>query len=145
LLEVLVALAVFALAAVVLGSAYVNVLNGYDIAKRSNARNEDLQFALSQLLNTPDRDDAEKGAAFDSANGRHVTWHAKIDPTETVDVFSVAFTCEINDSSAQPSDDTVTQNFMLLRPTWSDATDRSKLLADVKARIAKIQGVTPQQ
>lgn len=143
LLEVLVALAIFTMAAVVLASAYVNILNAYDVAQRTNARNEDLEFARAQLLATTDHDDAEKGAEFDSSDSRHVTWHAQIDPTPTVDVFAVTFVCEINDPKTL-APQTVTQNFMVLRPTWSDPVARSKLLADVKARIAKIQGVVPQ-
>jgi hypothetical protein len=33
---------------------------------------------------------------------------------------------------------------MILRPTWSEPTARTKLLADVKTRIAKIQGIAPK-
>jgi general secretion pathway protein I len=144
LLEVLVALAIFVFAAVVLGAAYVNVINGYDLAQRANARNEDLEFARSQLLAEPDHDKAEQGGEFDSANDRHVTWHAQIDSTQTADVFAVAFTCEINDPAAK-APETVTQNFMVLRPTWSDPTERTTLLAAAKAQIAKIQGTAPAQ
>jgi general secretion pathway protein I len=143
LLEVLVALAIFAFASVVLGSAYINVLVGYDIAQRANARNEDLDFARAQMLAEPDHDKAEQGGEFDSANGRHVSWHAQIDSTQTADVFAVAFTCEINDPSAR-APDTATQNFMVLRPTWSDPAKRTTLLAAAKAKIAKIQGTAPK-
>jgi general secretion pathway protein I len=55
LLEVLIALMVFALAAVVLGAAYVNVLHAYDVVNRGNSHDEDLQFARSLLLSEPDR------------------------------------------------------------------------------------------
>ncbi|HTQ32515.1 MAG TPA: prepilin-type N-terminal cleavage/methylation domain-containing protein [Opitutaceae bacterium] len=139
LIEVMVALAIFTMAAVVLGAAYVNILNAYDLAQKANARNTDLEFARSQLLVTTDHDDAEKGGEFDSDDD-HVTWHAQIDPTPTVDVFAVTFVCEIRGKT----DETITENFMLLRPTWSDPVARSKLFADVKARIAKIQGTVPQ-
>ncbi len=143
LLEVLVALMIFTFAAVVLGSAYVNVLNGYDLAQKANMRTEGLGFARSQLLVTADHDQAEQGATFDDADGSHVRWHAQIDPTPTVDVFAVAFTCEI-DNPEKHIHETVTENFMILRPTWSEPTARTKLLADVKTRIAKIQGITPK-
>lgn len=143
LLEVLVALMIFTFAAVVLGSAYVNVLNGYDLAQKANARHEGLEFARSQLLVTADHDQAEQGGAFDDTDGGHVRWHAQIDPTPTVDVFSVTFTCEIEDP-VKHVPETITENFMILRPTWSEPTARTKLLADVKTRIAKIQGITPK-
>ena len=115
LLEVLAALVIFLMAAVVLGSAYVNVLNGYDLAQRANARNDDIEFARAQLLAEPDHDKAEQGGEFDSTNGRHVSWHAQIDPTQTADLFAVAFTCEINDPSAKKPE-TVTENFMVFPP-----------------------------
>ena len=142
LLEVLVALMIFVMAAAVLGSAYVNVLNGYDLAQRANARTEDIDFARAQLLAEPDHDKAEQGGEFDSANGRHVSYHAQIDPTQTADLFAVAFTCEITDPTAKKPE-TVTENFMVLRPTWSDATTNSVVLAAAKAKIAKLQGTAP--
>ncbi len=142
LLEVLVALAIFAFAAVVLGSAYINVLIGYDAAQRANVNHEDLEFARAQLLAEPDHDKAEQGGEFDSANSRHVSWHAQIDPTQTADLFAVTFTCEIDDPTTK-APKTVTENFMVLRPTWSVATDRTTLLAAAKAQIAKIQGTAP--
>jgi prepilin-type N-terminal cleavage/methylation domain-containing protein len=142
LLEVLLSLMIFLGYAVVLGSSYVNVLNGYDLAQRANARNEDVEFARAQLLAEPDHDKAEQGGEFDSANGRHVSWHAQIDPTQTVDLFAVAFTCEINDPSAK-APDRATENFMVLRPTWSDPTKRTTLLAAAKQQIEKLQGKVP--
>ncbi len=141
LLEVLISLLIFVMAAVVLGSSYVNVLNGYDLAQRANERHEDIEFARAQLLAEPDHDKAE-GGEFDSANGRHVSYHAQIDPTQTADLFAVAFTCEINDPSTH-GPETVAENFMVLRPTWSDPTTNTALLAAAKAKIAKLQGTAP--
>jgi prepilin-type N-terminal cleavage/methylation domain-containing protein len=143
LLEVLISLMIFVMAAVVLGSSYVNVLNGYDLAQRANERNEDVEFARAQLLAEPDHDKAEQGGEFDSANARHVSWHAQIDPTQTADLFAVAFTCEINDPKAKRPE-TATENFMVLRPTWSDPTKRSTLLDAAKQQIGKLQGVIPK-
>jgi hypothetical protein len=37
----------------------------------------------------------------------------------------------------------VTQNFLLLRPTWSDPVERTKLLDQVKQRILELQKVAP--
>jgi prepilin-type N-terminal cleavage/methylation domain-containing protein len=142
LLEVLISLLIFVMAAVVLGSSYVNVLNGYDLARQANERHEDIEFARALLLAEPDHDKAEQGGEFTSANDRHVTYHAQIDPTQTADLFAVAFTCEINDPAAK-APETVTENFMVLRPTWSDPTTNTALLAAAKAQIAKLQGTAP--
>jgi general secretion pathway protein I len=142
LVEVLVALAIFALSAIILGSSYVNVLNSYAVAARSAQTNEDLAFARSLVITQPDITKLQDGGEFDSASGRHVKWTADISPTATADLFTVVFTCEITDP-AQPQPDKTVQTFMLLRPTWSiDAAARNQLRQDTKNRIYEIQGKT---
>jgi len=142
------ALVIFALAAVVLGSAYLNVLTGYEIARSSNATDVDLDFARSQLLAVADLQTAENGAEFDdtapgeAATPRHVKWTADIEPTDTTDLFTVTFTCTISEGIAQPAK--VTETFMLLRPTWSDPATRSTLRSNAASRIAQAQGKAPQ-
>ena len=62
--------------------------------------------------------------------------------TETVDLFSVTWSCTIADPERrQPF--RVSQTFLLLRPTWSDPVERSALIEKVKQRILELQGVTP--
>lgn len=139
LIEVLVALAIFAMTAIVLSTAYLNVLNSYAAASRANQRDHDVSFAREQLLAEPDRAKAEIGADFDSLEGRHVRWSATIAATTMPDLFAVTFTCEINDSS-QPDLPKITQTFTLLRPTWSDPTENGPLQLAVQERIAEIQG-----
>jgi len=132
-----VALAVFALAAVVLGSAYVNVLTAYEIAGRSNQTDEDVRFARAQLLAEPDHDKAEQGGDFSALSGRTVKWHATIEPTTTADLFRVTFVCELADAAGGPQ--TVTERFNVLRPTWADPVVNTKLRQDALDRIAELQ------
>jgi general secretion pathway protein I len=141
LLEVLVALAIFALAAVVLGSAYVNVLNGYQIARRAAGGQSDVQFARAQLLAQPDVELARQGGEFDSADGRRVRWTAVIEPTDLPDLFTVTFECEIAAADAAAKEQKLREVFRVLRPTWSVQTERAKLHAAVRDRITKIQEV----
>ena len=138
LVEVLVALAIFVLMAVVLGATYINILNAYEIAARSVTRDDDVRFARVALLAEAERDLAEQGAEFDGGNGRRVKWRAIIDPTATADLFQVTFICEISGPDI-PKGETVEEVFRLLRPTWSEPADRDKLRADAKLRIEKIQ------
>ncbi|MFA6959326.1 MAG: prepilin-type N-terminal cleavage/methylation domain-containing protein [Opitutaceae bacterium] len=137
LLEVLVALAIFALAAILLGGAYVNVLNGYQVAKRATVSDPDVQFARSQLLEQPDVDLARQGGDFEGAEGRHVRWTATIDPTNEADLFTVIFECETTGSNTA-KEEKVRQEFRVLRPTWSVAVDRNTLRATSRDRILKI-------
>jgi general secretion pathway protein I len=145
LLEVLVALAVFALAAVVLGSTYVNILNAYRLVDRGDARDEEIRFARALLLAEPDRTKAEEGGDFESPSGNRVSWRAEIEPSSTADVFQVSFTCEVSERNpTEPRRGTgpqrpTTETFMLLRPTWSEGLDMAKLRQDAKDRIIELR------
>jgi prepilin-type N-terminal cleavage/methylation domain-containing protein len=137
LIEVLVALIIFSLAAVVLASSYLNILNSYELAQKSNRQSEDLSFAKSQLFAQPDVHKAKDGNEFDDGD-RHVKWTAEIATTGTADLFSVTFTCEVTDPS-QPKPQKDVETFMLLRPTWSDPTEAAKLRQKAADRIAKLK------
>jgi prepilin-type N-terminal cleavage/methylation domain-containing protein len=138
LIEVLFALALFTLAAVVLAGAYLNVLNGYEVAKRATVSDPDVQFARSQLLAQADVELARRGGEFATPDGRAVRWTATIEPTDSADLFTVTFDCEIAATTAV-KEHKVQQVFRVLRPTWSVATERATLRAAAKDRILKIQ------
>lgn len=137
--EVLVALVIFSMAAVVLGAAYVNILQSYEIAGRASEDDPDVTFARQELLTQSDLPTAEKGDEFDTVDGRHVSWSASATQADTTDLFTVVFTCEVTDPSAK-TPKKVAQTFMLLRPTWSDPTDHSNLRQAAANRIAIAQG-----
>jgi len=137
-----VALMIFGLTAVVMGGAYLNVLNSYEAAQRSNKNDGEVSFARSQLLAIADLQTAQTGAEFDDGD-RHVKWTSEIEPTTTTDLFTVTFTCVISDPSAS-GPRTVVETFMLMRPTWSDPTERTTLRQNAATRIALVQGKQPQ-
>lgn len=145
LLEVIVATAIFAMAAIVLASAYVNILQGYQIAETAMKSDPDVEFARSLVLNQPDSTKLAQGGEFDGADGRHVAWSVDIEPTNEADLFNVTFTCEITDPSKQQSQPEKTvENFTVLRPTWSlDPAAHDKLREAAKERILQIQGKQP--
>jgi general secretion pathway protein I len=139
LVEVLVALAIFAMGAIVLGSAYVNILLSYDAAARNATVSEDIAFARQLVLTEPDRVKLERGGEFETAGGRRARWSVQIDSTTTADLFNVTFTCELDDPGQQTPTKTE-QTFMLLRPTWSiDQAERDKLREAARTRIMEIQ------
>jgi len=139
LLEVLIALVIFAMAAAVLGAAYINVLMSYQIAGRSNADDLDIAYARQELETQIDLPTAQAGDKFENADGNTIAWTSDIEPTTTADLFTVTLTCVISGSGPKLPR-TVVQTFMLLRPTWSDPTDRSNLRQQAATRIAKLQG-----
>ncbi len=140
LLEVLVALVIVAMAVVVLGASYLNVLTTYEAAARGMTVNEDFAFARDQILREPDRKKLEEGGEFEAIGGRRVTWSVEIESTSMPNVFQVAFTTELADP-ARPEPERRTQRLVVLRPTWViDVAERDKLKEDVKRRILEIQG-----
>lgn len=141
LLEVLVALAIFALASIILGSAYLNILTSYDAVARAAAISEDLAFARQQVLVEADRTKLEKGGEFDSANGRHVRWSAEFELGVMPDTYNVTFLCEITEAGKIEPTKT-TEKFTLLRPSWTTepfVADNEKLKTDVLQKIQEIQ------
>ncbi len=141
LLEVLAALTIFALGAVVLGASYVNVLTSYSVAARSRDVDQDLVFVRQQLLAESDVEKAKAGSEFDGTGGRHVRWTAEIEPHETiVDLFKTTLSFESFDA-ADDQPKKVEETLMLLRPSWvTDAAKRSTLLQAAKDRIKEING-----
>ena len=121
-----------------MGAAYLNVLNSYEAAQRSNMNDDDVAFARSQLLALSDLPTALAGAEFDDGE-RHVKWTAEVEPAATTDLFTVTFTCVITGPAAA-SPRTLAETFMLLRPTWSDPIARTKLRQAAASRIAQALG-----
>jgi general secretion pathway protein I len=136
LIEVLVGLAIFAGAAVVLGATYVNVISSYDAVARRNEHEQDLAFVRAAILGESDRKTVEQGGDFALPDNRTAHWEAKVEEATVADLFRVSFHCELRDPArAQPwvRDET----FMLLRPTWSDPATRDKLRQDTRDRLTQ--------
>jgi general secretion pathway protein I len=145
LLEVLVSLSIFAFAAVVLGSAYLNILNSYEAVTRGARVGEDYAFARQIVLTEPDRKKLESGGEFQTANGRQARWSVEIASTNLPNLFDVAFTCDI-DEPGQTEPARLAQRFRVLRPTWAvDAGEQGKLKQEIRTRIAEIQGKQKEQ
>lgn len=137
LLEVLVSLAIFALAAVMLSATYVNILSNYDAVSRRQEHAQDLSLVRAQLLSEPDRKIAEKGGDLALPENRSAHWTATIEETDVADLFRVSLTSEVRDAVGGAKPWTQDESFMLLRPTWSDPAERDKLRASAQERTAK--------
>ena len=136
LIEVLVSLAIFALAAVVLGAAYVNVLTSYSGVSRREAHERELQLVRVAVLVEPDRRAAERGGTVVLPDGRPAQWSATIEEAPVADLFRVAWHCEIG-QTGQGATAVRDEEFFLLRPTWSDPVVRDRLRQETQRRLAK--------
>tara|TARA_R110002167_G_scaffold182953_1_gene383416 strand:- start:24 stop:479 length:456 start_codon:yes stop_codon:yes gene_type:complete len=137
ILEVLASLAIFAVAAIVLGSAYINVLNGYERAEHSTRVDADVRFAREILFYQSDLDKVEEGGDFETADGRQISWKAEVEPTLVADLFEVTFVVQIEAGAAAEREEVV-ERFRMLRPTWSEDDDREKLRQESRDRITQL-------
>jgi general secretion pathway protein I len=140
LIEVLVSLAIFALAAVGLGAAYSNVLLSRAALKNKGVGEEDFARCRAAMLETANYADIEKGGDVYLPDDRMARWKGKIEPTTVTDLFWVTLSVEIQTSAGGPYETQPDQSQWLLRPTWSVESDRAKLLSDAKERLLRTRG-----
>jgi len=142
MLEVLIAMAIFAMGAIVLIASYVNVLNSYHSASQGLQGDQELAFCRSQLMTITDVNVAGTGQTYDTpttpdAAPVHIQWSADIEPTAMTDVFTVTLTVLETPAGKDPT--TVVDVFTLLRPTWSQGADRTTLQQATTSAILTYQ------
>ena len=131
LIEALVSLAVFSMAATYLIATFVSALEARERGLSPNNLYKDIQAVRMQLLLEPNVEAAEDGGDYPTLHQGEARWEAEIDPTEVVDLFRVSLQIEFNEPINEAAG-TYTEELYLLRPTWSEADDRSDLLAKKK-------------
>jgi general secretion pathway protein I len=139
LIEVLMSLAIFALAAVSLGAAYSNVLMSRLALKQDEQRLDDQARCRAALLETPGFDDVEAGGEIHLPGDRTARWQGKIEATSVSDLFAVQLTAEIEPPDGGEAEE-FTETRMLLRPTWSIPADRQKIRDEVRQRLLQERG-----
>ena len=136
LIEVLISLAIFALASVVLAVAYLNVLGGYQSAARRQQGEEEWKLVRAVVLSEADREKVEAGGQLLLPDKNSLHWTATIESTTVADLFAVTIRAEReitvgNETRARE------QKIFLLRPHWSDPAERNQLRAASQDRLAK--------
>ncbi len=138
LIEVLIALALFAIASNIIGSAFINALLSRERNNDNSYRDIAVQTARKQLLLEKNIDDAEDGGSVETLELGEVDWYAEIIPTDMVDLFEVNLFIEffyVKDDQSSNYNETL----LLLRPTWSESDERSSLLQDKKEDLLDIR------
>jgi len=138
LIEVLISLAIFALASVVLAAAYLNVLGAYQAVAQRQQGEEEWKLVRSVVLSEADREKVEAGGQLQVEEGGTLQWTAVIEPTAVADLFAVTVRAQPLFSSDKDSH-AREQKILLLRPRWSDPVERGKLQAATQERLAKLR------
>ncbi len=136
LLEVLISLAIFAVAAVALGAAYVNTLGAQRAATNMNRENGNWRIARTLVLAEPSRLKAERGGELRLAGDQRLKWEARIEATLLADLFQVTLRGRLQDTGKESGHE-YAETFMVLRPTWSDPAERERLRNEAKERRRK--------
>ena len=138
IIEVLVALAIFAGSAIALTSGYLSVLQQYEHARVAMQSDQNLKLARTALFTQPDPDLAAQGDDFEVTEGgvtMQVAWSAELQYTEIADLFDVTLTVNVTPQNGTAT--TTTETFRLLRPTWSDAAQRTSLQTETRQKMTE--------
>ncbi len=139
LVEVLVSLAIFALAAVVLSAAYTNVLLARQAMRQVDIEDEAFTRSRAALLETAGLEDAKIGGEIDLSDGRKAQWATEIEPTQVSDLFSVTLTVDASEGSGGNTQPSCSEAFYLLRPSWSVSSDRTQLTDAARERLRRLR------
>ncbi len=138
LIEVLVALAIFAFSAVVLGATYVNLLRTHAALRERDGSGDELQWARAALLLEPDRAAAERGGDVVLPDGRTANWRATITETQVSDLFDVVLEMDAPPAGGGGGDLVKSRAALrLLRPTWSTPAARAELRRKAQDRLKR--------
>jgi len=136
LIEVLISLAIFALGAVVLSMAYLNIIGGYSEMGPRQQAEEDWKWLRLTVLSESNRKKLEDGGRIALPNGQQLVWSVKIEPTNVADLFQVNLRGETAQTTG-PEAWQRSQSLQLLRPAWSEPAERDKLREATRQRLLK--------
>ena len=144
LIEVLIALAVFGMAAVFLVDGISVASRTMRLMKDTREMEQDLLWARSQIFKEHRYEEIEDGGEVKALTIGEITWETEIKMTEVVDLYSVVLTMEYegNDEIGIEPGERISKMF-LLRPGWANesdfATERSRLLEDKRDKIREMK------
>lgn len=134
LIEVLIALALFAICANLISSAFINALLARERNPELIYRDIAIDTVRRQLLLEKNLEDAEDGGSVSLLEDKEALWTVEIFPTELIDLFECRFDVELPDSE-DSGQSLYSETLYLLRPTWSIASERSTLLNEKKQAL----------
>ena len=133
ILEVLVAVVIFAGAATVLVASYINILGNFEASRIKTNFDEELAYVRAELQLISEFEDAVDGGEFDMGNGVSGLWYSEIEMTEVPNLFSVNMFVEMVNADGERMD--LNQNFYLLRPTWGEPDEVDRARQDLQERM----------
>ena len=144
LIEVLVALAIFGLAAVYLVDGAFVASRTIRLMKDARELEQDLLWVRSQVLTEPSYEKLEEGGELTALTMGEVEWEVEVEMTDVLDLYLVNLTLEYEGNDDFGIEPGVRNSQMyLLRPSWGGhadfATERNRLLEDKRDKIRDLK------
>jgi len=143
MLEVLVAVAIFAIAVVALAGAYVDILNSVERVKVDQSLENELAHVRARILLEPDLDAIEQGGEVATATQGVAAWSATVEATSIADLFRVTLEIHFEGDGESVAESATKQTLYVLRPDWSDPTEREDLRAERRRQIEEAKRSRP--
>ena len=140
LVEVLIALALFGLSAVILvDGAFVATRVAREMVDTRELE-QDLIWARSQILGISDYEKFSEGGDIEALSMGEVTWETEVEMTDVLDLYRVVLRLDYDGNEDYGIEPGTRESAMyLLRPTWgahSDfSSDRGRLLDDRRRKM----------
>lgn len=144
LIEVLIALALFALSAVILVDGAFIASRVAREMKDTRELEQDLLWVRSEVLKIADYEKFSEGGELEALSMGGVGWEATVEMTEVLDLYKVVLRLEYEgneDYGIEPGERE--SSMYLLRPTWGNhrefSSDRTRLLDDRRRKMQEYQ------
>lgn len=144
LIEVLIALALFALSAFILVDGAFIASRVAREMKDTRELEQDLLWVRSEVLKIADYEKFSEGGELEALSMGGVGWEATVEMTEVLDLYKVVLRLEYEgneDYGIEPGERE--SSMYLLRPTWGNhrefSSDRTRLLDDRRRKMQEYQ------
>jgi prepilin-type N-terminal cleavage/methylation domain-containing protein len=144
LIEVLVALALFGLAAVYLVDGAFVASRVIRVMKDTREMEQDLLWVRSEVLSEANYENFTEGGEVTSLSMGEVKWEAEVEMTQVLDLYKVVLTLEYDgneDYGVEPG--TRSSSMYLLRPGWGRdadfAVERNRLLETKRDQMRELK------
>ncbi len=135
LVEVILALAIFAMAAITLSQSFISGMNIMLMLQAPSKTDWEQNFVLNEVLLAANEDTLEKGDKFMTFQSGEVEWKGEIEKTSIPDLFMLDATVE-QLSSVNRNELPPTFRRFLFRPTWTtEQADRTEALEEFQKTL----------
>ena len=139
LIEVLFAVVIFGISSIMLTQAYVNCLYTVSQLEVADDPVAEARFVRQQVVLISDLDELESGGQIETLSYGEAEWEVEIEPwpeeEPITDMHHVILTVTLDENEAPPGTAPFVFDFVVLRPTWTEDTDRTSTLSDAQERV----------